>query len=169
MFYYMLKFNKISLCTYNKYNNFKHLKILFLNKNFRKLNRFLTNFNVYKSKELLKFFLIQYKKKINFDKFNFYNKISFFSKAKKKNLVYKEKEIMLKNKAILIKTIFYFYFFENFYIKQYLNYKNKNNILFKYYFYFYNFVIKIFIKLFNNFKFIILNKSFKVNLLKNII
>lgn len=66
----------------------------------------------------------------------------------------------LKKKKIIngIKLNFFVNYLYRLYTNNYLNYKNKNNIILKYYFYFYNFIIKIFIKLLNNFKFIILNK-----------
>lgn len=118
---------------------------------------------------MLKFCFIKQKKRINFGKFSFLNKSFFFSKNKRKNLIFKENELILKHKGLLIRSIFYFKFFGYIYIKHYLNCKNKNNILLKYYFYFYDFIIKIFIKLLNNFKFIILNKALKGNLVKNFI
>ena len=148
---------------YNKYNNLKNLKILFINRILKKLNKYLSNFKIYKNRKKLKWFFINLIQSLKYNDSYFFNKSSFYLKNKKMKLKYRMKNYFsnkLKERKIIngIKLNFFVNYLYRLYTNNYLNYKNKNNIILKYYFYFYNFIIKIFIKLLNNFKFIILNK-----------
>jgi hypothetical protein len=156
----LFKFNGNYL--YNNYNHLKKLKILFINRTLKKLNKYLSNFKIYKKKKRLKLFFINLIQSLKYNDSYFFNKSYFYLINKKIKLKYKIKNYYFNKKEQpkrnAIKLNFFINYFYRLYVNQYLNYKNKNNILLKYYFYFYNFIIKIFIKLLNNFKFIILNK-----------
>ena len=139
-----------------------------MNKMFRKLNKFLNNFKVYKNKNnnKLKWFIIKLVQSLKCNNFYLLNKLLATYKNKNVLLKYKEESLLfirhLKKKK-LVKINFFIGLFYRLYNSYYLNYKSKNNVLLKNYFYFYNFIIKIFLKLFSSFKFIILNAHFKFN------
>jgi hypothetical protein len=137
------------------------------------LNKYYSFFKIYKNKGFrkLKFFFLQLFKLFKYDNLNIINEsCAFFSKGKTtkfKNKVGAPSFLIIKKKRKknLIKLISYINVVHMLYGSFYLNYKNKNNVVLKYYFYFYNFVLKIFVKLLNNFKFIVLGK-FKLNIEK---
>ena len=140
----------------------------------KKFNKYLSIFKIYRNKKKLKWFFINFIQSLKYNDCYFFNKSWFYLINKKIKVKYKinnlleKKQLRQKNS---IKLNFFVNYFYRLFINQYLNYKNKNNIILKYYFYFYNFIIKIFIKMtcfLSNFRFIN-NKNNQIcsNLLSN--
>jgi hypothetical protein len=147
---------------HNKYNRFKSLKLLLINRAFKKLNRRFKDMKIYKKAWNSKFkahvkVAIQLLKE---GSTSFFSKLLFFSGSNKLKFsvtyeAFKEEE---EEKPCLIKLNFFFNLAYRLYAGQRISRVNSSSILLKYYLYFYNFIIKTFIKLLNNFKFIIFNK-----------
>ena len=137
---------------YFNYNNFKNYKIIYLKKVFKKLNRYLILLN--ENKDTNNFF--EYYRNLFISKnFNiFFNNIKI-------NLKYKFNfHNKFKNKIFFFNKInIYINYLYKLYVQYYYISKQFNNVILKYYFYFYNFIIKIFIKILNNFKVFLLNES----------
>jgi hypothetical protein len=162
-FFLLLNFNKLKHNVNFYYINKSKYNILYINKIYKKFNKY-----VYLSKQ---FFNIKpfYKNTLcNVNDIYYSNKLQNFINNKKLNVKYKfnlffEKKLNKNKKKALIKLHTFINYFSQLYLNQYLNSNKKQNIVLKQYFYFYSYIMKIFIKLLNNFKFVLFDKFNKNN------
>lgn len=150
---------------YNKYNNFKNYKITLISSIFKKLNRFFSSFKFLLKKKRwhrhsLKWFFTKLIYRLKYNNLGLLNPFIFSLLSKKVKIKNKASFLFsnLKKKKVLKLHFFLNYFYRAF-VNQRLNYAAGKSIVLQYYFYFYNFIIKIFIKLFYSFKFLIFSKN----------